>query len=293
MLRTAVCGRRSAISLLGGCAAASLLGLTVLTRSRADEGDSPEVMWYGYGAGPSQFAELSLPAGATPTPVVVIVHGGFWRTGFGVELGRPLAADLVRRGFAAVNVEYRRVGSGSAGGGGWPQTGQDVAAAVDALATEGQRLAGGRLDLNRVVGLGHSAGGQLVGWLAARRSEMVSLCGFVSQAGLLDLVRAAQAHVGGGAVEDFMGGSSTANPSGYAEASPIALVPLRVPSVCVHGHADTVVPIDQSERFVAAARKAGDASELRTFEGDHFDPIAVGSPAWSLCVAALTDLIGK
>ena len=293
MLRTAVCGRRSAISLFGGCAAAALLGLTVLTRSRADQGDSPDVMRYSYGAGPSQFAELSLPAGSAPTPVVVIVHGGFWRTGFGVELGRPLAADLVNRGFAAVNVEYRRVGSGNAGGGGWPQTGQDVAAAVDALATEAQRLAGGRLDLNRVVGLGHSAGGQLVGWLAARRSEMVTLCGFVSQAGLLDLVRAAEARVGGGAVEDFMGGSAGENPSGYADASPIALLPLRVPSVCVHGHADTVVPIDQSERFVDAARRAGDASELRAFEGDHFDPIAVGSPAWSLCVAALTDLIGK
>ena len=157
----AVCNRRAAIGIVGGSAAASLLGLSVLTRSHAD-GDNPAVMRYGYGTGPSQFGELSLPGGSAVAPVVAIVHGGFWRTGFGVELGRPLAADLVNRGFAAVNVAYRRVGAGDAGGGGWPQTGQDVAAAVDALATEGQRLAGGRLNLSRVVGLGHSAGGQFV-----------------------------------------------------------------------------------------------------------------------------------
>jgi acetyl esterase/lipase len=285
----AVCNRRAAIGIVGGSAAASLLGLSVLTRSHAD-GDNPAVMRYGYGTGPSQFGELSLPGGSAVAPVVAIVHGGFWRTGFGVELGRPLAADLVNRGFAAVNVAYRRVGAGDAGGGGWPQTGQDVAAAVDALATEGQRLAGGRLNLSRVVGLGHSAGGQLVGWLAARRSPAATLSGVVSQAGVLDLVQAADVGTGGGAVEDFMGGSPVQNPSGYADASPVALAPLGVPSICVHGRADTVVPIDQSERFVAAARNAGDTSELRAFDGDHFDPIAVGSTAWSLCVTALTNL---
>jgi acetyl esterase/lipase len=288
--QAAVWDRRAAIAALGGCAAASLVGLTVLTHSEADDGDNRPVMRYTYGAGPSQFAELSLPAGSAPAPVVVIVHGGFWRTGFGVDLGRPLAADLIKRGFAAANVEYRRVGSGPAGGGGWPQTGQDVAAAVDALATEGQRLTGGRLDLNRVVGLGHSAGGQLVGWLGARRSPVVKLCGLVSQAGVLDLVHAADAGAGGGAVEDFMGGSPDEKPDAYADASPVALAPLGVPSICVHGRADTVVPIDQSERFVGVARNAGDTSALRDFDGGHFDPTSVGSPAWSLCVAALTDL---
>jgi acetyl esterase/lipase len=284
------CSRRAAIAALGGWVAASLVGLTKMTRARADEGNEPEIMRYG--PGPSQFAELSLPAGSAAAPVVLIVHGGFWRTGFGVDLGRPLAADLVRRGFATVNVEYRRVGTGPSGGGGWPQTGQDLAAATDALATEGQRLAGGRLDLSRVVGLGHSAGGQLVGWLGARRSPVVTLCGVVSQAGVLDLVDAAHAGVGGGAVEDFMGASPDQKPAAYADASPLARTPLGVPSVCVHGRADDVVPIRQSERFVAAARAVGDTSELRAFDGGHFDLITVGSPAWSLCVAALTDLTG-
>lgn len=129
---------------------------------------------YRYGDSPSQYAELSLPAGADRVPLVVVVHGGFWRTAYGAELGRPLALDLVNRGWAALNLEYRRVGGDrAAGGGGWPQTALDVAAAVDALADQGQQLAQGRLDLTRVVGLGHSAGGHLSGWPPVRPCPLV------------------------------------------------------------------------------------------------------------------------
>lgn len=244
---------------------------------------------YRYGEHPSQYVEVSVPSGSDVAPLVVVIHGGFWRTGFDSGLGYPLAVDLARRGFAVANVEYRRVGPG--GGGGWPQTGQDVAAATDALRTDGQRLTGGRLDLTRVVGLGHSAGGQLAVWLAARRAPSVPLTGVVSQAGVLDLVRAAESGVGGDAVQSLMGGSPAQKPDAYADASPIGRVPLAVPSICVHGRQDTVVPIEQSERFVAAAAKAGDRSELRAFDGDHFQLIAVGSPAWTLSVSAVTELL--
>lgn len=241
-------------------------------------------MRFAYGEHPSQFAEIGLPAEVAPAPVVVIVHGGYWSAMYGLELGRPLAVDLNARGFATLNVEYRRVGQG----GGWPQTGDDVAAAVDALRDQ----APGRLDLSRVVGLGHSAGGQLAGFLAARQGSPVELTGAVLQAGVLDLVRGAEVGLGGGAVESFLGGSPTERPEAYAQASPIARVPLGVPTVCVHGTSDSLVPIEQSERFVAAARAAGDRSELQTFDGDHFDPITVGTPAWDLCVAGLRRLSG-
>lgn len=250
-------------------------------RARGDD-DGP--MRVTYGSHPSQYAELSLPAASAPPPVVVVVHGGYWRSSYGAELGRPLAADLVGRGFAALNVEYRRMGDG----GGWPQTGQDVAAAVDALAGHSAGL-----DLGRVVALGHSAGGQLAGWLAARRGGAVSLAGAVLQAGVLDLVRGSADGLGGGAVDAYLGGSPARRPEAYATASPIALVPLGVPTVCVHGTADPLVPIDQSEGFVAAASAAGDATTLRTFDGDHFDPITVGTPAWELCVDGLRDLTGR
>ena len=238
-------------------------------------GDVEEPLRFAYGRDPSQYAELSLPAGRDLAPVVVVIHGGYWSSSYGAELGRPLAADLVDRGFAALNVEYRRLG----GGGGWPQTGQDVAAAVDALR---DRSTG--LDLNRVVALGHSAGGQLAGWLSARRGGAVPLAGAVLQAGVLDLVRGSVEGLGGGAVDAYLGGSPAQEPAAYAEASPIALVPVGVPTVCVHGTADPLVPISQSESFVAAARAAGDTTELRTFDGDHFAPITVGTTAWDLCV---------
>lgn len=267
--------RRRAIAVASGVAA---MVAGCAPRARGDD-DGPTR--FAYGPHPSQYAELSLPAGSAPAPVVVVIHGGYWRSSYGAELGRPLAADLVGRGFAALNVEYRRVGDG----GGWPQTGQDVAAAVDALAERATRL-----DLGRVVALGHSAGGQLAGWLAARRVGAVSLAGAVLQAGVLDLVRGSADGLGGGAVDAYLGGSPAQVPVAYAAASPVALVPLGVPTVCVHGTADTLVSIDQSEGFVAAASAAGDATTLRTFAGDHFDPITVGTPAWDLCVDGLHEL---
>ncbi len=247
----------------------------------AARGDDDGPVRITYGSHPSQYAELSLPGGTVQAPVVVILHGGYWSASYGAELGRPLAADLVGRGFAALNVEYRRVGDG----GGWPQTGDDVAAAVAALRGHATGL-----DLNRVVGLGHSAGGQLAGWLASRRGAPVPLTGVVLQAGVLDLARGSAEGLGGGAVDGYLGGSPTEVPAAYAQASPIALVPLGVPTLCVHGTADGLVPISQSRDFSAAALAAGDSCELQTFDGDHFAPITVGSPAWDLCVEGLRKL---
>jgi acetyl esterase/lipase len=269
--------------------------------SRRAGTDNEPVSSYRYGDHPSQHAELFLPAGSSVVPVVVVVHGGFWRTAYGSELGVPLAEDLVERGWAALNVEYRRVGdSPTAGGGGWPTTCLDVAAAVDGLAVAGQRIAGGRLDLGRVVGLGHSAGGHLVGWLGARpglapgapgADPQVRLSGVVSQAGVLDLVGACRDDLGDGAAANFMGGSPEDHPEAYALASPLARLPLGIPSVCVHGTADVTVPIGQSEVFVEAARRLGDHSELQSFDGDHSPPIDVTSQAWELCVEALERLL--
>ena len=256
---------------------------------------------YSYGDHPAQFAELTLPSGASSVPLVVIVHGGFWRDKYGADLGRPLARDLVGRGWAALNVEYRRVGRNQqAGGGGWPTTCLDVATAVDTLAVQGQRIAGGRLDLSRVVALGHSAGGHLAGWLASRAHQpagapgadpQVTLSGAVLQAGVLDLVKGYEADLGLGAVYDFMGGTPQDRADAYAAASPVARVPLHVPTVCVHGRDDQVVPIGQSQVFVAAAQQAGDSSDLLAFDGGHEDLIDTSTQAWELCVEALERLL--
>jgi acetyl esterase/lipase len=251
-----------------------------------------------YGSHPSQVAELTLPAGPV-RGVAVVVHGGFWRAAYGLELGRPLAADLAATGLAAWNVEYRRVGAG----GGWPTTLDDVATALDALAGPGQEAAGGALPLDRVVAVGHSAGGQLATWLAARpglpadtrwAAGAVRLRGVVSQAGVLDLVDASARAVGRGAVEDLLGGRPEVVPDRYALASPTARVPIGVPVICVHGTADGNVPIRQSERYVAAATAAGDRAELVALPGvDHFAVIDPGSPAWLACRDGVERLLDQ
>jgi dipeptidyl aminopeptidase/acylaminoacyl peptidase len=108
--------------------------------------------------------------------------------------------------------------------------------------------------------------------------------GAVSQAGVLDLVDAAQLGVGRGAVEDLLGGGPADVPDRYALASPIARLPLGVPVVAVHGDADGNVPVRQSERFAAAARAAGDPAEIVRLPGvEHFAMIDPASDAWRVC----------
>jgi acetyl esterase/lipase len=236
-----------------------------------------------YGAGPDRFLELSLPDGPGPAPVAVVLHGGFWRPAYGIELARPLAADLAGAGFAAVAVEYRRVGAG----GGWPGTLDDVAAALD-------RLAGlpdvSRLDLTDVTAIGHSAGGQLAAWLAGRHrlppgapgaAPRVRVTAAVLQAGVLDLAAAAAQRLGNGAVLDLLGGGPGEVPERYAAADPVRLLPTGAAVLCVHGAADDVVPVEQSERYAAAAAAAGDRVELRVVPGDHMAMIDPASLAWA------------
>lgn len=237
---------------------------------------------HAYGPDPAQFLELSLPAGRDPAPVAVVLHGGFWRARYGVELARPLAADLVGRGWAAVAVEYRRVGAG----GGWPQTLEDVAAAVDLLPDLPYAP---RLDLADVTVIGHSAGGHLAAWLAGRgrlpagapgAGPRVPVTAAVLQAGVLDLVRAVEQDLGSGAVAAFLGGGPDDVPDRYAAADPVRLLPTGVPVLCVHGTGDATVPLEQSERYAQAATAAGDRVEVLPVAGDHMAVIDPAGEAW-------------
>jgi acetyl esterase/lipase len=235
-----------------------------------------------YGPGPDQFLEVTLPAGDQPAPVAVVLHGGFWRARYGIELARPLAADLAARGWAAVAVEYRRVGAG----GGWPTTLEDVAAALDTLP---DLSPAGRLDLGDLTVIGHSAGGHLAAWAAARgrlpagapgAAPRVPVTAAVLQAGVLDLAAAVAEDLGSGATVGFLGGAPERLPERYAAADPVRLLPTGVPVLCVHGEADTTVPLDQSERYAAAATAAGDRVEVTAVPGDHMAVIDVTGEAW-------------
>ena len=280
---------------------AALLGATALAgcsrNTSTSPGDSPanskEAMApqrYAYGSDPSQFAELYLPAAQPRAGVVVIIHGGFWRSQYTLDLGAPLAEDLSSRGFACWNLEYRRVGNG----GGWPQTFEDVAAGIDLLASAAEEHG---LNTSTTTALGHSAGGHLAVWAAGRSSlpadapgggtPAVPLTGVVSQSGVLNLQRAHEERLGNGAVRDFLG-----KPDGekYRLADPMTAIPLPVPVLALHGEEDTTVPLSQSQSYVDAARAADAQAELVQIPGDHFAMITPGTDAWAQVAAAVERL---
>jgi acetyl esterase/lipase len=241
-----------------------------------------------YGSDPSQFGELYRPDGESRGTAVVI-HGGFWRARYDLSLGRPLADDLVARGYTVWNLEYRRVGTG----GGWPGTFDDVAAGIDHLDELG-------VDTSRVVTIGHSAGGHLATWAAGRAnlpddapgaSPRVVVTAVVSQAGVLDLVGCAEHGVGGQAAPDLMGAMPSELPEHYRLADPLSAVPLAVPVLCVHAPADDNVPFSQSVDYVNAARQAGAVARLEAVAGDHFTVIDRTSAAWRVVVDALPELL--
>jgi acetyl esterase/lipase len=176
-----------------------------------------------------------------------MIHGGYWRARYSKRTMKAASADLARRGVAAWNVEYRRVGRGQ--GGGWPATLDDVGAAIDHLAS----LNDARLDLSGgVTAVGHSAGGQLALWSASRGHAVVPVTRVVAQAAVCNLT------VAGEPAWEFMGGSPAEVPDRYDLADPMRLVPLEVPTLLVHGASDETVPVARSREYLEAARAAGD-----------------------------------
>jgi acetyl esterase/lipase len=236
-----------------------------------------------YGAEPDQFGELWHSASVgSPVPVVVLLHGGYWRSRYGLDLMHPLAADLSARGYAAWNLEYRRTDTPD---GGWPGTFHDVAAGLDALSG----LAARGLDLTRVAVVGHSAGGQLALWAAARHRPPAVLAGprlrpsyAVSLAGVCDLVAGARQGLSNQAVGQLLGGGPEEVPDRYRAGCPALLLPLGVPQLAVHGTEDADVPVDFAIRYSAVAVAAGDACELLVLPGvEHFALIDPASAAWA------------
>jgi acetyl esterase/lipase len=244
-----------------------------------------------YGQAPEQFGELRLPKGTGPHPVVVLIHGGCWRSAYDVSHVAPLATALTAEGYAVWAIEYRRVGSP---GGGWPNTFLDVGAGIDHLRTLVSQYS---LDLSRVVAMGHSAGGQLALWSGTRGSAPAGTAlavanplmptGVVSLAGITDLAAYASPTGCGSAVEPLMGGSREAEPDRYALVSPVAR-PAAVPTRMIIGTADTIVPRSQADVYRAAA---GSVASVAVVEGaGHFDLIAPDGAAWTTLLGALKSL---
>jgi acetyl esterase/lipase len=233
-----------------------------------------------YASGRGQVAEVWRPDGAGETlPVVVLIHGGFWRQQYTKRLMHRLARAVTDRGWMAYNIEYRRVGR--FGTGGWPETFEDVTDAIDALAgVDG-------VDLRRVATCGHSAGGQLALWAAGTRSTgdpgrplpSVEVAAAVSLAGVVDLEAAARQGVGRGAVQALMGGGPDELSDRYRLGSPAALLPLGKPQLLFHGLADGSVPPWLSELYARTAQAWGDAATFVPLPGVGHMELITGSGA--------------
>ena len=245
----------------------------------AESGPQGGVERRTYGADPSQWVDVHRPEG-TSRGLVAVVHGGFWKAQYGAEYGAPLARDLAARGWTAANVEYRRVGNG----GGCPETLDDVHAAIGVV----EDLATGV-----VVTLGHSAGGHLGAWAAARHrfdpwADGPLVTHVVSQAGVLDLRAAVADDLGGGAALAFLGRDPDA--TAYERADPISQAPLDAPVWAVHAPDDDTVPFSQAQEYVAAATAAGGEATLVEVTGGHFAVIEPRTEAWAAVVEVLDSI---
>lgn len=245
---------------------------------------------YFYGSDCSQFADLYRPLTRRQPGVVVLLHGGWWGPHFGLDHLETEAVDLCQRGWVVWNIEYRRLDLG----GGYPTTLNDVAAAIDYLATLSE------VDTDCVVAVGHSAGGHLATWAAGRRTlassapgadPAVDVAGVISLAGVVDLGTAARQLCGDGAVVQLMGGGPNDQPQWYKIADPLAQVP--IPSIvrCVHARNDDRVPFELSVNYVTTARAAGQDVELLEVDGDHFSVANASSKSWPTVVAAIEELM--
>ncbi|WP_379789608.1 alpha/beta hydrolase family protein [Massilia pinisoli] len=262
-------------------------------------GPAPAVTLH-YGAAPSQYAELFLPPGKGPFPVAVLVHGGCWTKAFGgITQLRNMAGALAARGIAVWNVEYRRVDEA---GGGYPGTYQDMNAALDLLARTARDHP---LDLDRLVAVGHSAGGQLVQWLAARpripatsplyQAHPVPVRQVVSLGGLADLRREA-ALLKTSCERDIVelaGTPSAARPDVFADTNAGDLMPNGSRTILITGELDTISPPRVAHDFAARARAAGDAAEVVILPGaSHYDEVAATSGAWPRVLRAIEAALG-
>lgn len=291
--------RAAALALLLGVTTQPMDAQILSTREAMALPSRPADHRIPYGAGAEQFGDLRLPTGPGPHPVAVLVHGGCWLSAYGLDYMGAMADALAEAGIASWSIEFRRVGSP---GGGWPGTMLDVGAAIDhlrVLATSHP------LDLGRVALSGHSAGGHLVLWAAARDRQPVSsplhasdplpVRGVVALAPIADLAAsvAAERPLCNGSAAQLMGGGPAEVADRYALASPSELLPLGIPYVIVNGAQDPIVPAAHVTAFAERARRAGDRVRLEIVPASgHFEPVAPGKAAFAVTLAAIVEMIG-
>lgn len=257
--------------------------------------EPPADLRYPYGDDPSQFADLRLPAGEGPFPVAILIHGGCWLAQYDLGILAAMADALTESGIATWTLEFRRIGNE---GGAWPGTFLDVAHGTDAIRNVASEHA---LDLTRVVLVGHSAGGHLALWLAARHRlaadsplhtpDPLPVKGVIALAPAADLELTYRNQTCGDAAGRLMGGSPEEFPERYRDGSPAALLPLGVPQLIINGVHDEGWLI-VSRAYQAKARAAGEEVELMVPEdAGHFEIVMPASTTFPRVRAAIEAML--
>jgi acetyl esterase/lipase len=253
-----------------------------------------------YGSAASQYVELFVPPGKGPFPVVLLIHGGCWVKEFqGIVQMRNLAGALTAQGIAVWNVEYRRIDED---GGGYPGTYQDAAAALDLLLAQADAH---HLDTQRLVVMGHSAGGHLVQWLAGRNKlpttsplyieKPFAVRQVIALGSIGDLRRrtADPRKTCGVDIERLTGRRSAARPDEYADTSPVELMPNGSHTVLINGELDSVSPPQTAADYAVRARNAGDQVDTLVLpRASHFDEVSAASPAWASILPVIRRALG-
>ena len=256
-------------------------------RDLAQRPASRPVLTEAYGPDPLQIGDLRMPKGRGPFPLAIIIHGGCFTKGFATKTYMaPLASALADQGIATWNIEYRQVGDS---GGGWPGTYLDWGAASDHVKQLASRYP---LDLDRIVAVGHSAGATAALWIAARSSlpptsevrggSPLKLAAAVAIDGPVDLaewIGADQQICGKPVVANLLGGKPQAVPDHFAQGSPIALLPIKVPQFLI---VSTVLTDGEARQYRHAAQAAGDHVAITLLnDAGHFDMLAPGAKPWA------------
>jgi len=239
-----------------------------------------------YATDPNQFVDLRSPAIRPPEagfPLVINIHGGFWRAQYDLAHAGHLCAALTNLGLVTANLEYRRVGNE---GGGWPGTFGDLCAAYEFLIEHAEEY---HIDAKRIVIMGHSAGGQLALCLAAQKSHVR---GVVSLAGVVNLQWAYELHLSHDAVVEFLGGAPSEVPERYREADPMRLSLKKVEQMLLHGSIDEEIPVAFSRDYVVHKNEKKENVQLIEIPGtDHYDLIDPRAEAWKVIEKSTLQLL--
>ncbi|MEM1123714.1 MAG: alpha/beta hydrolase [Bacteroidota bacterium] len=250
-----------------------------------------------YGDEELQFGELRTPLSNDTFPLVIFIHGGCWLSDYGLDYLSAASGDLVKEGYAVWTPEYRRVGDE---GGGYPNTFKDVQASINYARTLADIYP---LDLEKVVIMGHSAGGHLALWLATQQNlskssrlydeKPLPVKGILSLAGITDLkAYDAVGNSCSSAVSKLLKANQAGLDARFYKCSPINLLPSNIPMTLIQGAQDTIVSTEQGNAFAAQAQKEGDQVKVLTVEkAGHFDMVSPHSAAWGVIKVELDKLM--